>query len=698
MAHETLSVVRPRWLGIARTAWVVFAAAALIVFVASVRAYWLQLNTICADPSRKACNFTQVTPVMHEVLQRLGISIGAYAAYTLAIHVAASLALLTVGALVFWRRSDGWYGLFVSLLLITFGTFGPSAVLSDAFGWAYPGLGSTILAASDALSWLVFPALGLFLVTFPDGRFVPRWSFIVVLLWTLQAVFWETIDALPPPLFAAELLLVWGSTLAVQVYRYLRVSDVAQRQQTKWVLYGFALGVSTIVVAGLLGVAFPSFGERGSAYHLLEGTWVALLFTPIPLSIGIAVLKYRLWEIDPIINRTLVYGTLTVAVVGMYVLVVGYLGALFRTGGNLAISLVATGLVAMLFQPLRDRLQRGVNRLMYGDRDEPYAVLSRLGQRLESTLAPKAVLPAIVETVAGALKSPHAEVLLLHDGAFETSASRGVPTGEPLVLPLVYGNETIGKLAVSPRAEGEPFTLADQRLLEDLARQAGVAAHAVRLTSDLQRSRERLVTAREEERRRLRRNLHDGVGPQLAALTLEIETARNRLSHNPATRDLLSELAERVRTAVVDVRGAVHELRPPALDELGLVDSLRETAAQYSQNGLQVTVRSREYPLLPAAVEVAAYRIVQEALTNVVRHSGARVCTVRLDLDKEAGLLRLEIEDDGRGVGVDRGLGVGLSSMRERAEELGGTCTIGPGEAYGTRVLAELPCSREPDA
>lgn len=152
MAHETLSVARPRWLGVARIAWVVVAAAELIVFVASVRAYWLQLNTICADPAWKACNFTQLTPVMREALERLGFTIGAYAAYTLAIHMAASLALLAVGVLVFWRRSGGWYGLFVSLLLITFGTIGPSAVLYDAFDWAYPELGSTTLAVSDAIS------------------------------------------------------------------------------------------------------------------------------------------------------------------------------------------------------------------------------------------------------------------------------------------------------------------------------------------------------------------------------------------------------------------------------------------------------------------------------------------------------------------------------------------------------------------
>jgi signal transduction histidine kinase len=333
---------------------------------------------------------------------------------------------------------------------------------------------------------------------------------------------------------------------------------------------------------------------------------------------------------------------------------------------------------------------------MYGDRDEPYAVLSRLGQRLESTLAPKAVLPAVVETVARALKSPHAEVLLLRDGSFETAASYGTPTGEMLVLPLKYGNEMMGKLAVSPRAKGESLTPADQRLLEDLARQTGIAAHAVRLTTDLQRSRERLVTAREEERRRLRRDLHDGIGPQLAALTLKLETARNKLAHDPAADALLSDLAGRARSAVSDVRRSVHALRPPALDELGLVPALRETAAQYCQGGLRTSVEAPEdLPPLPAAVEVAAYHIAQEAVTNVVRHAEANTCLVRLDLDDGAGVLRLEVEDDGRGIGPERGTGVGLSSMRERAEELGGTCVIEPGAKGGTRVRVQLPCFLE---
>src|SRR5207247_5901746 len=228
-----------------------------------------------------------------------------------------------------------------------------------------------------------------------------------------------------------------------------------------------------------------------------------------PLSFGFAMLRYRLWDIDIIINRTLVYGALTAVVVGVYVLVVGTLGTLLHTFGDFPISLLATGLVAVLFQPLRARLQRGVNRLMYGERDDPYAVLSRLASRLQATLAPESVFPTIVETVAQALKLPYAAIALKQDDEFITAASYGLSQDNPFILPLVYHTEPIGELLLAPRAPGEAFTAADRRLLEDIAHQAGAAAHAVRLPADLQRSREHLVTAREEERRRLRRDLHD---------------------------------------------------------------------------------------------------------------------------------------------------------------------------------------------
>jgi len=236
---------------------------------------------------------------------------------------------------------------------------------------------------------------------------------------------------------------------------------------------------------------------------LIAFTAVYSLPLLVPLSIGIAILRSRLFDIDVIINRTLVYGILTVCVVGLYVLVVGSLGALFGASGNLLISLVATGLVAVLFQPLRALVQRGVNRLLYGQRDEPYTVITDLSQRLEGTLAPGAVLSTIVQTVAQALKLPYVAILLKQEGTFALAASAGELVGAPLVLPLAYQAETIGQLHLAPRTPGEPFTPADRRLLDELARQAGLAAHAVQLTSDLQRAYEHLEQRVEERTREL---------------------------------------------------------------------------------------------------------------------------------------------------------------------------------------------------
>ena len=278
-------------------------------------------------------------------------------------------------------------------------------------------------------------------------------------------------------------------------------------------------GYGGVLVLELLDKFFPSL-TQGIFVNLILGTAFYLALFLIPLSIGVAILRSHLFDIDLIINRTLVYGILTVIVVGLYVLVVGYMGALFGTSGNLLISLVATGLVAVLFQPLRAFLQRGVNRLLYGQRDEPYAVITRLSQRLEATLAPDEVLSTIVETVAQALKLPYVAILLKQGETFVLVASAGELVGDPVVLPLVYQAENIGQMHITTRTPGEPLTSADRRLLEELARQAGLAAHAVQLTSDLQRSYENLEIRVEERTRELASLLDIS---HTVASTLELE-------------------------------------------------------------------------------------------------------------------------------------------------------------------------------
>src|SRR5262249_29482418 len=272
---------------------------------------------------------------------------------------------------------------------------------------------------------------------------------------------------------------------------------------------------------GIAGLALWGIPTAALGHPLISAHLLGLVGLPGVFALAIAILRHHLFDIDTILNRTLVYGGLTGIVVGLYVLIVGMLSTAFQSQGNLLIALVATGAVSVLFQPLRLWLQRVVDRLLFGERNNPYAVLSRLGRRLETALAPEAVLPAIVETVAQALKLPSVGIALRDGERFLLSAEYGVPSSTPITFPLVYQSEIVGQLRVAPRAPDETFTDADKRLLEDIAHQAGIAVHATRLTADLQRSRERLVSAREEERRRRRRELHDGIGPGPAGLTLK---------------------------------------------------------------------------------------------------------------------------------------------------------------------------------
>jgi signal transduction histidine kinase len=625
-------------------------------------------------------------------LTQLGLSIGAYHSYRLALDLTFALCFFTVAAVLLWRNANDWMALFAALALLSFGALWPTN--TDELARVYPAW-AWLFSVEDQLA-LTF--LLVFLCLYPTGRFVPRWLGWLLIIWVVSGIVGLFTPSPPNELNVLLLLGFLGAALAAQVYRYQRRSDAIQRQQIKWLVFGFSVTLASVVALLAFGAIFPSLEQPGTAGVLYEAAGAAIgtvLFLPIPLCVGVALLRYHLWDIDILINRTLVYGALTASVVGVYILVVGYLGALFRTGGNLLISLIATGVVALLFQPLRGWLQRGVNRLTYGQRDEPYLVVAQLGRRLESTLAPEAMLPAITETVAQALKLPYAAIALKRDGELHTEAVYGTPMEAALTLSLVYQAETIGQLTLGPRQRGETFTPADRRLLEDLARQIGVAAHAVQLTDDLQRSRERLVTAREEERRRLRRDLHDGLGSALTSLMLKLDATDTLLDRDvPAARSLLAETRGQMQASITDIRRLVYDLRPPTLDEWGLVDALREQVAHSAVDDVRVTIEAPEsLPPLSAAVEVAVYRIALEALANVVKHAHATSCAIRLSLVKNT--LVVEIEDDGVGRPVGTHAGVGMTAMRERAAELGGSCAVDGASPQGTRVRASIPLASQ---
>jgi signal transduction histidine kinase len=509
------------------------------------------------------------------------------------------------------------------------------------------------------------------------------------------------------------LLIAFGTGIYAQLYRYFRVASPVERQQLKWVIVGMAgfisisVGVLEPLNALLTSPAVSIDPARALLLSVIPDTIFQVVLLFIPVSIAISVLRYRLWDIDILINRTLVYSALTGIIAIAFVIIVGFLSVLVQSSGNSIVAIIATGLVALLFNPLRQRLQRGINHLMYGERDDPYAALSRLGRQLEASLPPEAVLPTVVTTVRDVLRLPYVAIYLQQDSAgYKIVAESASPAlrmeggrirvpgmnREGLCIPLIHQGETLGYIVLGPRAPNEAFGSTDLHLLDDLAPQVGVAVHAVRLTADLQRSREQLVLTREEERRRLRRDLHDDLAPTLASLGLTASTAADLISTNPTTATaLVKELQTEIRATVGNIRRLVYDLRPPTLDELGLLAAVRERAAQYSNapNGVHVTVDAPiALPALPAAVEVAAYRIVQEALENVSKHSQARQCAIRFA--KHNGL-EIEITDDGIGLPQNLTPGVGLRSMRERAEELGGSCVIERQVNSGTRVLAYLP-------
>jgi signal transduction histidine kinase len=453
------------------------------------------------------------------------------------------------------------------------------------------------------------------------------------------------------------------------VTRWRRAADL-ERQQLKWVLVGYACTIVLFAVARVLPAG--------------TGAVAGLAMLPLPIAIGIAVMRYGLWDVDIVISRALVYGALSTLVIGLYAATVWLAGD--RLGATTGTPILATTVVALAALPLRSWLQRHVNRLVHGDVEEPYAVLARLGTRLAAATTPddlsERVLPSVVEQVARSLRAQQATIVL-RDGLV---TSYGEGTGTGMTVELEYAGERFGRLTVTRSTE---FDGHEVRALDRLAAQAAVAAHTVLLAREAQRAREAVVVAREEERRRLRRDLHDGVGPSLAALALHVETARDIAADDPeAARKLLDRLVPRLNAAVADVRALVHELRPPMLDEFGLAAAVRELGDRLSTGTTKVRVSADEIAGLPAAVEVAAYHIAGEATGNAVRHAGAGTVAVRV---REAdGCLCIEVADDGSGLPDQLRPGVGTSSMRERAEELGGQLRIDSGPA-GTTVTALLP-------
>jgi len=390
-----------------------------------------------------------------------------------------------------------------------------------------------------------------------------------------------------------------------------------------------------------------------------------------------------------VLRRGLVYATLTAALIGVYLLVAAIAGSGLIHAAVPGV--VAAALVALGLNPFRERLQRGVDRLVYGDRRDPMRAVARFADTVAAAGEPEELLPAVLMTVMNAVRAPGAAVLSPEGRLVATHGCHAAG----VTLPLRVSGRDVGTLLVADRKPGEPYTDGDLRLLAALVPQVAVVLQALELAEALESERDRVVTGTRRERDRLRRDLHDGLGPSLSGVGLGLQALESALeARDDATAsELLSRVRVEARTAVDDVRRILDDLRPAALDEASLMAAMRRHAEALT-GGIPIELDTAvPLPPLPPDVEAAAYRIAQEALNNVVRHAGAS--SARLSLVARGDVLRLEVTDDGHGFVAARRPGVGLASMRHRAETLGGTLDVSSGDG-GTRVVASLPLGSRP--
>lgn len=593
------------------------------------------------------------------------------------------------------RSALGWLVLGQSVV------FGLAALATAWVVRAADGGGAMVAWAawfSDRFSAILAVGIWLILVLLPDGRLPsPRWrrpvAVIVVAQCLLLTAFLlvrgpaaapdsslpsaaarvgNPVGLLPGGIAPALDVAAWFLLqlpllicLAAYVVR-LRGATPPERARTVTVL----LAASTMVLLVVLGhLWWPPAAEA------LDVLAAAVLATALTAT----VLGRRPRTVAALVRESLVLTVLAALVGGVAALVVRLAGAELSAFGTGAL----VGALAFAAHPLRVRLQRLVDRLMHGDLADPYLALQRLAERTHHAPSVEEVLEGLAASAAASLRVPGAEAV-----AGTARAVVGAPVGDGPreAVPLLSGTAVLGHLSVALDGAGR-LPAEGHRLLADLGRHGGVAVQALLLADELQAGRQRLVVAREEERRRLRRDLHDDVGPTLAGLAMQIGVVRTLVHEDPqAAADRLLVLQDAARTALSTLRRMAHDLRPPALDELGLGGALERLAASL---GLRATVHVPSPLRLPAAVEVAAYRIAAEALHNVVRHAGTERVDLRLALGD--GDLVLVVRDDGAGRCDAAPAGVGLIAMRERADELGGSVLVDSAPGAGTTVTARLP-------
>ena len=601
------------------------------------------------------------------------------------------------------RAALGWLNLAVAVL---FSATGLAGVWLATAATPHPGWTAWALWLADRGGAAIVPLTTLALVLLPDSRLPsPRWRLPVaaavagqaalIVMWSFartpagvaESGWGRDLMALANPVGllpagAADLAdsVVWLLQLPLLLAVAAMVARLRRRRdEDREPLVSLLLALLTFVVVVLAGRAL--WEPVADVVDVLASLLLASVLVA-------AVLRSHLDGVVVVVRHAFVHVALGAVVAAAYVVVVGLLASAGPEVSRFGAGVVAA-IAALAVLPLRSRLQDAVDRLMHGDRRDPFAAVSRLADSAHRAPSLEAVLARVASSVAASSRVPE-----VHVTAFGATAQHPPDAGtgsaanvRAVRVPLLAGDREVGSLVVVPQA-GRRLRADEVRLLEELGRHAGVAADAVHLAAQVAEHHRALVTAREEERRRLGRELHDDLGPTVAGLSMQLGALRPMVRTDPeAVVARLARLEEAAAGALADLRRVAHELRPPVLDQVGLGRAVAQVADSL---GLVVVEPVVEHGTLPAAVELAAYRIAAEALTNVSRHAGTRV--VRTGLREAGGALVLTVADDGCGAVADAGnAGLGTTTMRERAEELGGTLTVRPGEHGGTVVTAVLP-------
>jgi signal transduction histidine kinase len=604
------------------------------------------------------------------------------------------------GAVVLWRQprnAAGW--VLLSCALVAVSAFSHQWARLDL---AEPGLVPAAGVAVWLAAWTFAPYWAqpaLLPLLFPEGRppagrprRLAKAVLVVLAAMTLAAAFGPNdeisdlgrgnplgVTAGPDPLLWVFPVVQMGGTLLlwlvatpvalVAMVRRQRRAEGQERAQLQWLM----LGIVALLVLTIMSIALPA---------PVSGVVFGAGFACVPLALAVAVLRHGMLDVEVVVNRTIVYAGLTGVSVLAYVAVVAAAGRWMGTDGAAPL---AAGLVVAVAAAARSRVQRWVDRRLFGARRDPYAVVQQVTASTAAADAPDAALVALVTSVGAALRLPFVQVL---DAEGQPVAETGEPVVGTHVVPVVDRGREIGMLVVGRRSRKERLRPEELSALQNVAHRVGALLSARQLADDLKRSYAEVVRVREQERLRLRRDLHDGVGPSLAGVALQLEGLAQRLSTEPDLAARAGRARDLLVATVADVRRIVDGLRPAAVEELGLERALRELATREG-DPVQVLVDVDLHEVLDPATEVAVYRIVGEAVTNALRHAGASIVRVRVATDGEG--VQVEVVDDGTGIDVPAQRGVGLQSMHDRADELGGRMDVGRGPDGGTRVVVRLP-------